>query len=571
MQYLNAQKFTGVPLRPLSSALLIIIGLIAITLTPRTGQAIEFKPSPQLTIKKAPQPARFIPPSKTSVRIWDGRGEYGKEHFQCVEEAVTSVPSVDKMKAWWVMWSTEETGFSKAIYQISLFPFPETLQNWQSPPGLLKTGNIQKRTETERQPLFTIDLATLVPATKPSSQQAMDPSGQLQPLSSAKKSLILKEKILPKKADIRSTLQHNRPDFQQTTKKPVFSLAEEQPLAISFYVRIVTLNAAGQLAAMPSKAAKLHITTLGESQFVWYGDPNPNPEHQELNSPRIRIVSYEPYQPYMSDWDRMFIVTKDMPMFGYTKGQELFFPRDDGSRSGWEAVSDAIGSIAGFVVDSVNRVANAYNSLKQKALDLAISLAKNTVGCGKTCQQAFSVGLDYGLAALGMPPSLPDFDAMMSMGKDYIIAEIASETSPYLSEEDVKAAVNHLESEVRKTADNGSDGSKWLRLNPKYQYRDAMLLLEVSNPTSTTTDKISCRINQFQKAFDFPFEPKDYYINIPPVRPGQTIQVPIMLRPNNVQCNNGKGMLMRDWNRMMDKGVLLQVYPSQNEQVVIKR
>ena len=105
MQYLNAQMFTGFHLRPLSSAFLLIIGLIAITLTPRTGQAIEFKPSPQLTFKKAPQTTRFIPPSKTSVRIWDGRGEYGKEHFQCVEEAVTSVPSVDKMKAWWVMWS----------------------------------------------------------------------------------------------------------------------------------------------------------------------------------------------------------------------------------------------------------------------------------------------------------------------------------------------------------------------------------------------------------------------------------------------------------------------------------
>lgn len=52
MQYLNAQKFTGFPLRPLSSVLLLIIGLIAITLTPRTGQAIEFKASPQLTLKK---------------------------------------------------------------------------------------------------------------------------------------------------------------------------------------------------------------------------------------------------------------------------------------------------------------------------------------------------------------------------------------------------------------------------------------------------------------------------------------------------------------------------------------
>lgn len=65
----------------------------------------------------------------------------------------------------------------------------------------------------------------------------------------------------------------------------------------------------------------------------------------EIHAPAIKIASYEPFQPAMSDWDRNYIVTKDMPMFGYTKGQELFFPRGDGSKGAWEAVKDAVGSV----------------------------------------------------------------------------------------------------------------------------------------------------------------------------------------------------------------------------------
>ncbi len=93
----------------------------------------------------------------------------------------------------------------------------------------------------------------------------------------------------------------------------------------------------------------------------------------------------------------------------------------------------------------------------------------------------------------------------------------------------------------------------------------------MTSPTNATKDRINCRINQFREAFYFPFEPKNYAINIPPVKPGQPIQIPVMLRPNNVQCNNGKGMLMKDWNTMMEKGVLLSVYPGQNEQVLVKQ
>ncbi len=539
-------------------------GLCQTTLLPKFK-----KTTPSKAILSKPSSSSLLPSSKTTVLLWDGRGEPGKEHFQCRPEVrvhIGSESAEKQLEKWWVSWSTEQTGFAKAIYQVSMFPFPSGFDNWQSPPGLLKTGTIQKWSGTGQQPFFTIDLSVSLSGQGASTAKTLAPTlkkqqfKQKQPLTLQKKSLPTLTKVTQKK-----------PEYQQSDTTPRFKRTAEIPRAYSLYVRIITVDNKNNLTATPSQPAIMRLSTPGSSQFTWYGDPNPNPERPDIHAPEISIVSYEPFQPYMSDWDRHFIVTKDMPMFGYSKDDEIFFPRDDGSKNAGEVLTDAWESLVGLVKDCINRVADAYDDLKQKALELAISLAKNTVGCGDNCQKAFKLGLDYGMAAMGMPPSIPNFDDMMSLGKEYLVAQIASEVSLYLSEDDVTQVINHLESKVRKTAQNGADGSKWLRLNPKYQYRDAMLLLEVSNPTAKATDAISCLLHQQKEAFYFPFQPKDYYINIPPLKPEQTIRIPILLRPNNVQCNDGKGMLMDQWNAMMDKGVLLQLYPGHNEQILIKQ
>ena len=527
------------------------------------------KTVPAQDVQRSLLSGTLLPESSITVFLWDGRGEFGKEHFQCKPEVrvhIGSESAEKQLEKWWVSWSTEQTGFAKAIYQVSMFPFPSGFDNWQSPPGLLKTGTIAKRSGTGEQPFFTIDLSASLSGQGAPAAKALAPALKKQQFKQ-KQSPTLQKKNVPTLAKV----TQKKPEFQQSGTTPSFKRTAEIPRAYSLYVRIITVDNKNNLTATPSQPAIIRLSTPGSSQFTWYGDPNPNPERPDIHAPEISIAGYEPFQPYMSDWDRHFIVTKDMPMFGYSKNDEIFFPRDDGSKSGWDAFTDALGSLAGFVKDCINRVADAYNDLKQKALDLAISLAKNTVGCGDTCQDAFKLGLDYGMTVMGMPPTIPNFDDMMSLGKDYLVAQIASEVSPYLSEDDVTKAINYLESEVRKTAQNGADGSQWLRLNPKYQYRDAMLLLEVSNPTAKATDAISCLLHQQKEAFYFPFQPKDYYINIPPLKPGQSIRIPILLRPNNVQCNDGKGMLMDQWNAMMEKGVLLQVFPGKNEQVFVKQ
>ena len=567
------------PKNPITAPFTTLFAVMLLLLTVQQNAAAQFgSVLPKLKFKKnvssqdvqrSVPSGNLLPKSTTTVCLWDGKGEFGKEHFQCKPEVrihIGSESAEKQLEKWWVSWSTEQTGFAKAIYQVSMFPFPSGFDNWQSPPGLLKTGTVGKWSGTGKQPFFTIDLSSSLLGQETSAAKTLAPALKKQQFKQ-KQPLTLQKKTLPTLTKV----NQKKPEFQQSGTTPQFKRTTETPRAYSLYVRIITLDRNNNLTATPSQAAVMHLSTPGNSQFVWYGDPNPNPERPDVHAPEISIVSYEPFQPYMSDWDRHFIVTRDMPMFGYSKGDEIFFPRDDGSKNAGEVVTDARESLVGLVKDCINRVADAYNSLKEKAINAMIFAMKETTGCGKECQFLLNESLNYGMAAMGMPPSIPNFDDMMSLGKDYLVAQIASETSFYLSEDDVLTMVNRLESEVRKTSNTGSDGSQWLRLNPKYQYRDAMLLLEVSNPTAKATDAIGCLIHQQKEAFYFPFQPKDYYINIPPLKPEQTIRIPVLLRPNNVQCNDGKGMLMEQWNAMMEKGVLLQVFPGRNEQVFVKQ
>lgn len=228
-----------------------MLAFILLTLFAQSARA-DFRPS-ILQVKKPAQVQKTFPRSilmrnsTTTVRLWDGRGELGKEHFQCLNNMVTSVPSVKKMKQWWVQWSTNDSGVAKAVYQVSLFPFPESVENWKSPPGLLKTGSIQKVSGTGNQPLFSIDLATLMPGS--SGSASIKKSSSQKKLQSRLSSSSASPSIAAKPLSPASgrVVQLKRPELKPAPSKPVlYNLARKEPLAITFYVRIITLNAAGK-------------------------------------------------------------------------------------------------------------------------------------------------------------------------------------------------------------------------------------------------------------------------------------------------------------------------------------
>jgi hypothetical protein len=98
---------------------------------------------------------------------------------------------------------------------------------------------------------------------------------------------------------------------------------------------------------------------------------------------------------------------------------------------------DFVGSIA----DTVTGFIDAVSQLVNFAADLWEKLKKSFVGvvadaisathilnCDSACQAALEGGLEIGMAAMGVPPSIPNFDQLMEQGTDYLVAQAAEQT-----------------------------------------------------------------------------------------------------------------------------------------------
>lgn len=152
-------------------------------------------------------------------------------------------------------------------------------------------------------------------------------------------------------------------------------------------------------------------------------------------------------------------------------------PRD---HSFWDDVGDVIGGFFSGLGSIADWAAGVYNSAKAAVISAVVDCLKGTVGCGEACQNLVEATVDYGLAAVGMPPSLPSFNELADLGAEYLAAQIAREV--HLPED---AAKKVADSFVASVQSGGSvKGDQWLIPDPERQYKPAVALFDVENPTS---------------------------------------------------------------------------------------
>ena len=89
-----------------------------------------------------------------------------------------------------------------------------------------------------------------------------------------------------------------------------------------------------------------------------------------------------------------------------------------------------------------------------------------------SCEVCLAAALDYGLASLGIPPSLPSFDELVDQGIDYMAATIAAETGLPAAE---AMAVARKLAESGDSAPGGG-GQLWRPL-PQHLYAPLVLKL----------------------------------------------------------------------------------------------
>jgi len=187
-------------------------------------------------------------------------------------------------------------------------------------------------------------------------------------------------------------------------------------------------------------------------------------------------------------------------------------------KSWWDKFTEGFEELIGLMASLVNNIADAYNGVK-------MTIISSFCGGNSACITVVSTGVDIGLAALGVPPTLPNFDKLMDEGAGYLAATIADESgvpgSNIIAEQMLKDIAHGM-----KNVPNPLD-VYGLQPDPDYQYQPARLLIELRNddPVNATPPG-SVR---FEDAWGL-YKTMQPDTPFPSLAPGKSLTFPLILR-----------------------------------------
>lgn len=441
-------------------------------------------------------------------------------------------------------WGTRQSNVSSAVWQVSTLRFSPDPSQWETVPGLVASGHapVKAAQPGEHPYVFMVDFGAFAPLPPNEHRAELSPSlkpKQLKPVS-----------IKPSIQAVVTKPKTIAPSTISRVETPKADLARET-LNMTFYVRVVPLDQRGGPAGIPS-----------EPVSVYYGDPLPDGSIQvfpetfqkpEAVHPQVLALSYEPIQQQAQDAMYHVIALKDIPLY-CKKGDKLDLTPKPEKKNVLDHIGDAISSIGDFISGAVNWVSGAYESIKGYAVDAACSIA------GERFRGTFEMGLNMGLAAIGLPPSIPNFDELTSMGKDYLVAVIVEEATglgidPLLAQEAAEEGVEAFIREAGHQANGGGDPNAFFKPDPDFYYRPAYMDVVVKNNESQpSTPMIGLiKITVKDGAWDEDlFDPARF--PIPSLEPGETFSLRVFLKENmeNIFGDTSpySGM-QRFWSRYM--------------------
>jgi len=236
------------------------------------------------------------------------------------------------------------------------------------------------------------------------------------------------------------------------------------------------------------------------------------PTLRQLATASVRVVAYQPARGYADDFLCWGVATMDFKGW-FTKGQKVYqCGKSSDSGGAWGFVEGFASGVAGAFGDLVsmgrglvNQASAGFASIKSAAVGVVVDGMKGTVGCGAECQWAVGAAVDAGLASMGVPPSLPDFDqlvaALEGQGVDALadaaVKAAASQGVP-LPKEVARQAILKLKAEAQRMAASGGPGGvgeQPFKPDPDRAYRPAALTFEAWNadgekPSAPTTVRI---------------------------------------------------------------------------------
>ncbi len=381
-------------------------------------------------------------------------------------------------------WQPGETGVRLVEWQLATAPFPD--DPTVAPPGLLASGGRSLLAEGASDGQFEIDLTAFRPKST------------------------------------RQLRSYDAVPFDPGKARPYL------------YVRVRAIEDSGEFVGRPSNTIKLFFGKPGALQ-------KPKPD---TNPPRVRLVRYQSPRAYRFDFQCHGRATRDVVLNGQVviaKGQKGNLCQSK-SKSFLDHIEDALGSVVDLVSSAVDWAAETYNGLKAEAMGVAVGALKSSgIGCGGACQTVVGMALDAGLAAAGMPPSLPDFDQAVAglqqggidaLGRTMADAAMSQGVPEPIARQAGQEAAERLVAEAKKTvaATQGGGGSSVWMVDPAGLYSPAVLVVEATNlesgrPTEPAYLKLDSVFSGHAGLFGFTGA------KVPPLAPGTSTLVSFELEP----------------------------------------
>lgn len=449
-------------------------------------------------------------------------------------------------------WVHQLPGTVSAVWQAAAFEPAPMAKGWRTPAGLVAEGNVASLPGGSVPGTFAVDFAAFYtpPARKDAAGLPRAGSTLLRESATARP-LVRPAVALPGKTSGGTRLGSVRL-APASALEPWFGSLERV-----FWVRVVCLDAQGEILAFPSNAVRVRFgpTPPVEIDVAGGGTPPAAPPWMEASRARVRILEYQPIRWEAADSHKRWVVSGPFPLGAWGSGQnaypfgpvgaKLYISGEKEDEDLWETITGALGDLVTFFVDAVNWVSKAYESIKSGAIGAVAGLVP---GCDATCRDLLAAGLDIGLAAVGLPPDVPDFDTLLALGKghlaDVLVEEGLAQGLPGVSEPLLREAANRLMDEVERraqqTADRGPSGTAWLKPDPDFQYRPGYFRLEVFNPGKETLRPRLTVSVVGGTPWGWVF--KQVNQNLPPVKPGERKEIPVFLEhdPWNWQAKDAR-------------------------------
>ena len=138
----------------------------------------------------------------------------------------------------------------------------------------------------------------------------------------------------------------------------------------------------------------------------------------------------------LTSWEMLALYTGYGPGETIPEGAGFWFKPGSGSSSWVEDFAEGLGAVFSGVIDAFGDLVNYASKLWEEIQDGVVNAVADALNsleifnCDEACRALLEVGLEIGLAAMGVPPSLPNFEELTDQGLEYLADQAAAQFAP---------------------------------------------------------------------------------------------------------------------------------------------